>query len=146
MDMFAIEQTWDSLAGRRVIFVERFYSRLFESYPEYRKLFPESMNPQKEKMVEMISSIARFADHIDLIRVYLLNIGAAHRHIGISGEHIENFKEVFLDSLAETCGESWGPKHETAWRAVFDDVIIPIFEEGLSTDGQTPKPKKNSVP
>lgn len=132
MDMNAIQQTWDSLAGRRIVFVDAFYSRLFEEYPEYRKLFPESMTPQKEKMVEMISSVARFADHIDLIRTYLLEVGAAHHRTGIAAGDIRNFTEVFLDSLAEACGESWESRHEKAWREAFEDVIVPIFDEGLT--------------
>jgi len=133
MDVIAIQQTWDALAGRRSLLVDNFYSRLFELYPEYQKLFPESMTPQKDRMVETIGSVARFANHIDLIRAYVLDIGAAHRRIGISTQHVENFKEVLLNSLAVTCGESWEPRHEKAWREAFEDVIIPSFEEGLMT-------------
>ena len=132
MDIPAVRQTWNSLAGRRLEFIDIFYTRLFERYPQYRELFPDSMNMQKEKMVEMLSSVARFADHIDLVRTYLLEVGAAHHRTGITTTDIENFTDVFLDSLAETCGESWQPHQEAAWRQVFDDVIIPIFEEGLS--------------
>lgn len=132
MDTSAIQQTWNSLAGRRLEFVDIFYTRLFGRYPEYRELFPDSMNRQKEKMVEMLSSVARFADHIDLVRSYLLEVGAAHHRTGITSTDIRNFTEVFLDALATTCAGSWEPHHEKAWREVFDDVVIPIFEEGLT--------------
>jgi len=130
-DMTAIQETWDALAGRRIVLVDTFYSRLFDRNPEYRGLFPESMTPQKEKMVEMISSVARFIDQVDLIRPYLVNVGAAHRGTGITAGDIENFKEVFIDTLAFTCSERWESRHEKAWREVFDEVIVPIFSEGL---------------
>ncbi len=133
MDLSAVRKTWNSLAGRRLEFIDTFYTRLFERYPEYQKLFPpDSMGMQKEKMVEMLSSVARFADNIGLVRTYLLEVGAAHQRMGISSQDIRNFTEVFLDSLAATCGESWQSHQEVAWREVFDEVIIPTFEEGLS--------------
>lgn len=133
MDIRAIQQTWDELAGQRVMFIDTFYEHLFEKHPEYRALFPSLMMQQRERMVEMISSVARFADHIDLIRNYLLTVGAAHRRTGITRRHVENFKEAFVETLAAICEEIWEPRHEKAWRAVFDDVVIPIFEEGLET-------------
>ncbi len=143
IDMTPIQETWDALAGRRITLVDSFYSRLFDRHPEYRELFPETMTPQKEKMVEMISSVARFIDQVDLIRPYLVNIGAAHRGTGITAGDIENFKEVFIDTLAWTCSETWEPRHEKAWREVFDEVILPAFDEGLEGSGEFLEDRKS---
>ena len=143
IDMTPIRETWDALEGRRITLIDTFYSRLFDRHPEYRELFPESMTPQKEKMVEMISSVARFIDQVDLIRPYLANVGAAHRGTGITARDIENFKEVFIDTLARTCSETWEPRHEKAWREVFDEVIVPVFDEGLEGNTETDESREN---
>ena len=137
------DRTWDALAGRHIVLVDTFYSRLFDRHPEYRKLFPEFMTPQKEKMVEMINSVARFIDQVDLIRPYLVNVGAAHRDTGITAEDVENFKEAFIDTLAWTCSETWQPRHEKTWRDVFDEVIVPVFHEGLKGGDESVQDPEN---
>ncbi len=131
MDTTSIKQVWVAMAGQRVPLVEAFYSRLFERHPQYRKLFPQTLAPQTEKMVEMFSSVAGFADQTDLVRPYLLRVGQAHRRLGITVADVENFKESFLETLAEMYPGSWEPRHESAWRKAFDEVILPLFNQGL---------------
>lgn len=126
------EKIWDALAGRRIELVRTFYERLFERYPEYRTLFPESMDQQMEKMVEILSAIVRFSDHIDLIRPYLLNAARAHKSLGIDAEDLRKFTDVLIEAVGEACPERWSEESAQAWRQSLDDVVIPIFEEGLS--------------
>ncbi len=131
MDIEHIRATWGELAGRRIEFVNAFYKRLFERYPDYRQLFPQQLDPQLEKMTEMISTLALHSDHVDLIEPYLENVGFAHRESGIRSNDVENFVATFIDTLGEVCAEQWTPARAQAWRNVFSDVVIPLFEEGL---------------
>lgn len=124
-------EVWDRLAGGRVELVAAFYDRLFEEYPEYRALFPENMDHQMEKMVEMVGAVVRFADNIDLIRAYLLQVGMAHRGFHVHEKDLHNFKRVFIETVAEGCKDFWRDEHDQAFRHAFDDVIIPIMDEGL---------------
>lgn len=126
-----IEETWDSLAGRRREFVESFYEHLFDKHPEYRSLFPDSLDHQMEKMVEMLSAVARFSDHIDLIRPYLLRIAESHKNFGIQAQDIANFRSAMMEALAEESGADWNQARSDAFAAAFDNTIIPLFEEGL---------------
>ena len=143
MDITAIQEIWGAVAGRQMMIVDTFYSRLLDRHPEYRKLFPESMTPQKEKMVHLISSVTRFIDQVDLIRPYLVEVGAAHGDTGISASDVENFKEIFIDTLASTCSGTWEPRHEKAWREVFDEIIIPIFVKGLGGSAESFEDREN---
>ena len=133
MDMQLIKQDWEALAGKRMQFTHGFYERLFARNARYRDLFPEGMDAQMEKMVEMFSSIARFADHTDLIRPYLVSVGYAHRRLGIGAADVENFKEAFIETLAHLREGAWNETHEKAWHEVFDDMVVPMFDEGLET-------------
>jgi len=132
MDTRLISDTWDTLAGRRVEFTDNFYRSLFARDPRYRAMFPESMDAQRERMVEMWSSVARYADHIDLVRPYLLRVGFAHRPLGLSADDLHNFEEAFMEALAEVFEGSWDAEHEQAWREAFDDVVLPMIEEGMA--------------
>ena len=133
MEMKLIQRDWEALAGKRMQFTHGFYERLFERHPQYRHLFPEAMDSQMEKMVEMFSSVTRFADHTDLVRPYLTSVGYTHRRLGIHAQDVENFKQAFVDTLAHLCAEWWDDTHARAWHAAFDDTIVPLFDEGLET-------------
>ena len=132
MTTASTEEIWDALAGRRVELVRGFYDRLFERYPRYRALFPQSMDQQMEKMVEILSAVIRFSAHIDLIRPYLLHAARAHRALGIDTEDLRNFTDVLVEAVGEACPERWTEENAQAWHRALDDVVIPIFEEGLA--------------
>jgi hemoglobin-like flavoprotein len=136
MDMDLIRNDWNALAGRRTAFTQRFYERLFERHPHYREMFPESMDAQTERMVEMLSGVVRFADHANLVRPYLEEVGHAHRRTGIGHEDVQNFTDTFIETLGEICDDAWDARHADAWRLAFDDLIVPLFEEGLKNTRQ----------
>ena len=131
MNTALVRRDWEALAGRRAEFTKNFYDAFFDAFPEYRKLFPAAMDAQMERMVEMFSNLARFAEHTDLIQPYLLQIGFAHRRFGLHAEDAENFKNVFIATLADALEGSWSAEHEAAWRSAFDDILLPMFDEGL---------------
>lgn len=132
MNIEIIKQDWEKLAGRRHRFSADFYRRLFERHPRFRPLFPDDVGPQGERMVEMLSHVTRFADHIDLIRPYLVSVGFAHRRLNISEKDVEDFVETLLDTLSDACG-GFDQNHTQAWREVLDDIIAPLFDDGLET-------------
>ena len=131
MNTEIIKTSWNALAGRRLEFIEAFYHRLFERYPRYRELFPEKMDAQHERMIEMIGALAQFADHIPPLEPYLSNVGFQHRRTGIHADDVENFKQTFLETLAEFPMEIDPDARQRAWQEAFDEVIIPLFDQGL---------------
>lgn len=127
-----IKEVWDLLAGRRRQFVESFYANLFHQFPDYEQYFPEHMDAQMERMMDLIGSVAFLSDQINLIRPYLLQVGAAHKDIlRLEMEDLCNFRDVFIETAADVCSESWQDRHALAFQAAFDDTIIPIIYEGL---------------
>lgn len=133
MDMTAIKTDWAHLAGKRMQFAHAFYENLFQRRPEFRKLFPDSMDTQMEHMIEMFSGISRFADHTELVRPYLNDVGFAHRRLGIHAADLDDFKQAFIETLAQHCAPGWNQDHADAWDEAFDSVVLPLFEEGLET-------------
>ncbi len=131
MNTEIIKTSWNALAGRRLEFIEAFYDRLFERYPRYRELFPEKMGAQHERMIEMIGALAQFADHIPPLEPYLSNVGFQHRRTGIRADDVENFKRTFLETLAGFPMEIDPDARQRAWQEAFDEVIIPLFDQGL---------------
>lgn len=131
MDTEIIKASWDGMAGRRLEFVQAFYDQLFERHPHYREMFPESMHAQLERMIEMMGTLAQFADRLPLLQPYLENVGFQHRHTGIHAADVENFKETFVDTLSAFSSDGDAEAQRRAWLDAFDEVIVPLFDEGL---------------
>lgn len=131
MNKQVIEELWDSLAGERVQLINSFYGKLFDRHPQYRQMFPEQMDHQKDKMVEMLSAVARFSDHIDLIRPYMKRIAEVHRSLGLHPRDLRNFQTVLIETLEEQSGPRWRPEHGDAFMEAFDQTILPLFEDGM---------------
>ena len=136
MDMRMLRDDWEALAGRRQAFIDRFYQRLFAEYPRYREMFPDDLGPQRERMIEMLCSVVRFADHADILRPYLVNVGHAHRRLGIDSADVENFTDTFIDTMGELCAPDWDERHVANWRLAFDELVVPLFDEGLEFHAQ----------
>ncbi len=51
-------------------------------------------------MVEMISAVTRFSDHIDLVRPYLLRVSRAHQPYQLGRQDLNDFKRAFIDTIA----------------------------------------------
>lgn len=127
-----IKEVWVLLAGRQKQFVEAFYGNLFHQFPDYEQYFPEHMDTQMERMVELIGAIAHISNQINLIRPYLLQVGAAHKDLALlKHEDLCNFRDVFIATAAIVCAENWEERHTLAFQAAFDETIIPIIYEGL---------------
>ena len=129
-----MKDIWDLLAGRRRQFIETFYANLFSQFPDYEQYFPENMDAQMERMLDLISSVILISDRIPLIRPYLMQVGAAHKDIvTLKKKDLCNFRDVFIETAAITCGDSWEERHAIAFHKVFDDTIIPIIYDGLKS-------------
>ena len=54
-------------------FVEAFYQRFFERFPDYRPLFPLELNPRHlEKMVQTMALVANLSDERSSIAPHML--------------------------------------------------------------------------
>jgi len=114
--------------------VQTLYERLFEQYPNYKSLFPESMNRQMEKIVKTIALVARM-DAPEIVHSRLLKLGYKHRQFNLKREDFLNFKQLFLEVLGEYCNEYcpelWNDGCVQAWHKAFDEQIIPYLTQGL---------------
>ena len=139
MDTQSLNEVWLELTDHRPQLIEAFYTRLFERHPEYRELFPDPSGAPTDQMVDMFSGVAGFSQYTGLLRPHLRRTGVAHRRFGITQGDVKNFMETFLSVLAEIYPGTWEPRHESAWREAFEEVIIPCFSAGLADDGPGPR-------
>lgn len=128
-----IAETWEALGAAQREFVEAFYQRFFERFPDYRPLFPLELNPRHlEKMVQTMALVANLSEDRSSIAPHMHKVGAAHKAYGLSARDFENFKRTFLELLGERLGKQWSTEAESAWNDAFDAVLVPLMREGLA--------------
>src|SRR3954462_620479 len=64
-----------------------FYSHLFLSHPETRKLFPVSMAHQRDRLVPALGDVVARVDDLDALVPILQQLGRDHRKFGTVAEH-----------------------------------------------------------
>ena len=127
-----IAQSWDSLNPRHIEVIQTFYDRFFERFPNYRAMFPESMDYQMKKMVRTMAMVARLSEDQSIVEPHLTKVGDRHSAYRLSEQDLQNFKDVFIEVLAEECGGQWTEDCRKAWSEAFDQVIIPNMMQGFA--------------
>ncbi len=132
MNTEIIGQSWDKLAGKHQEVVTTFYQRFFQEYPDYKHIFPESLDRQMKKMVETMALVARVSEDTEIAHPHLSKMGEKHTKYQLSKQDLQNFKNVFLQVLGEYCGDDWAGECQQSWTEVFDKHVIPYMMQGLS--------------
>lgn len=78
-----------------------------------------------KKMVRTMAMVARLSDDQPIIEPHLTKVGDRHSAYGLSKQDLQNFKDVFIEVLAEKCGGQWTENCRKAWNEAFERVIIP---------------------
>jgi hemoglobin-like flavoprotein len=131
MNTELIGQSWDKLVDKHQQLVSTFYSRFFEEYPDYKALFPGSMDRHMKKMVDTMAFVARVAEDTEIAHPHLMKLGDKHREYELGKQDLDRFKKVFLNVIGEYCGRDWTSECQDAWTEAFDRHVIPYMMRGL---------------
>ena len=114
----------------------RFYGRLFERYPEYRKLFPEDMTAQADSLITMLESAVISACRPGDMISGLHELGRRHVAYGVvERRDFERVGQCLIETLEEYLGDRITPDIVEAWKAIFSmvaDAILEGVEDALS--------------
>lgn len=130
MNTELIAQTWATIDDH-VAFVEGFYARFFERFPDYRRHFPQPLDARHlDKMVETMALVACLSEDRSTIAPHMHKLGAAHKPYALTPDDLDNFRAVFIEALGERLGPAWSPAAAQAWSSAFEQVLIPLLGEG----------------
>jgi molybdopterin-binding protein len=127
-----IGQSWDQLSDKQQEVIRTFYTRLLETYPKYKPLFPQSiaeMEKLMRKVGRTIALLARVSEDTEVLHPHMLKLGDKHRRLNLKKEDLLNFKTVFIDVLREYCDSDC----VDMWNRAFDDHVIPYMVQGLES-------------
>src|SRR3954451_12431183 len=108
-----------------------FYSHLFLSHPEARKLFPVSMAHQRDRLFRALGDVVHYVDDLDSLVPMLQALGRDHRKFGTVAEHYPAVGASLLATL-QHFDDDWNADLEqdcTAAYTLVAQVMIEAAEE-----------------
>jgi hemoglobin-like flavoprotein len=127
----AILRTWKLAEPITDTVADLFYKRLFEIAPQYRKLFPPDIAPQKRKLIAMLKFVVKSLDWpdeawrenvntADDLMLVVLALGRRHVELyRVPDEAYQPVAEALLWTLDYGLGEAFTPDVKDAWTKVY---------------------------
>ncbi len=111
-----VKQSWSILQKiDPVIVADVFYTKLFHDKPPLRKMFPEKMEDQYKKLIDMISVIIGRLDRLDELTQDIEDMAKRHTGYGVKDQHYTLVGNALLWTLAKGLGNDWTDEMKDAW-------------------------------
>jgi hemoglobin-like flavoprotein len=117
-----ITDSFDALWPARRELAEAFYERFFELAPDARDMFPDDMERQQLKLMDMIAAIVGALDEREIFQSVIIHTGRQHAHIGVQPSHFVAFGDALISGLENRFGTAFTPDLKEAWLALYDTV------------------------
>src|SRR4051794_7934505 len=114
-----------------------FYSHLFLSHPETRRMFPVSMAHQRDRLFQALGQVVANVDDLDALVPILQQLGRDHRKFGTAAEHYPAVGASLLATL-QHFDDEWNPQLAQDWTAAYQLVAQVMIEAALAAADQPP--------
>lgn len=128
-----VQTTWEQVVPIGDQAATLFYGRLFEQHPEVRPLFPEEMDEQGKKLIQMITTVVRSLDRLDRVVPAIQALGERHGGYGVVDEHYDAVAGALLWTLAQGLGDAWTPEAEAAWVEAYTTLATTMKDAAAAT-------------
>ena len=115
-----------------------FYKRLFELAPYLRPMFPDAIENQSKKLMDVLTSALSMLDRPEDLRVALEQLGARHVDYGVKREHYEIVGAALLDMLASVLGRDFTPGLREAWTALYGTIATTMQSGAARVEAERP--------
>ena len=137
-----IQESFETVATRKLEFASAFYANLFASYPQLKPLFKDvEIEKQGKKLHAALVLLVENLRQEDELKRILIPLGKKHTGYGALPEHYPMIGENILLTLASFNKGQWTPEHEMAWGNTIDQVTgIMLSASGATSPGGTRAP------
>lgn len=123
IDIELIKKSWiDVRKIKPEILGDVFYTKLFYDHPELRKMFPQEMDEQNKKLIDMLNVIIERLEDLDEIKGEIVAVAKRHVDYGVKPEHYNMVGKALLWTLQKGLGKDWTEELKTAWLNCYDEL------------------------
>lgn len=119
-EMNLIKKSWGKLRYiDPVVIGDAFYSKLFFDRPALRRMFPQEMDAQYKKLMDMLNTIVMRIDKLDELSEEIIAMAKRHEGYGVKPEHYQPVGEALIWTLKTGLGSEWNEELKNAWVKCF---------------------------
>ena len=123
-----VQRSFDAIWPVRRKLADAFYSKFFELAPDARRLFPDDMERQQLKLMDMIAAIVGALDQRELFQSLITHTGRQHAQFGVRPAYYSAFGEALIWGLEEQFGDAFTPALKEAWQTLYSAVQSKMME------------------
>jgi hemoglobin-like flavoprotein len=123
-----IRASFELLAPRGAEIVDAFYTKLFQTAPSVRALFPSDLRAQKQHLLAALALVVKHADNLPSLAAPLHEMGARHLRYGAQEAHYGVVRDTLLATLAEFAGAKWTAELNADWTGALNAVASVMLE------------------
>lgn len=129
-----IKKTWNHFRGINPKLIgDIFYSKLFFENPSLRKMFPDKMDAQYQKLIDMMSTIVARLDNLDTLNNEIAAMAQRHEQYGVKPAHYKLVGKALLWTLKHGLGNDWTKETEEAWTKCYT-ALAHTMKKGMKQD------------
>jgi hemoglobin-like flavoprotein len=99
-----VRRSFDAISPVRRKLANLSYSQFFELAPDARRLFPDDLERQHLKLMDMIAAIVGALEQRELFQSLIKHTGRQHAQFGVQLPHYDAFRDASISSLSEQFG------------------------------------------
>lgn len=126
-----VKDTWAKIKPIQEQVAQKFYTRLFEQYPEVKPYFKGDMKEQGRKLMAMLNTAVNGLDNLPELVQPLRDMGARHVQYGVRDEDYDKVAAALLWTLQQGLGTAFTPKVEAAWTETYT-VVAETMKAGAA--------------
>jgi NAD(P)H-flavin reductase/hemoglobin-like flavoprotein len=115
-----------------------FYSHLFLSHPEVRRMFPPSMAAQRDRLVNALGAVVANVDNLGAAIPFLQGLGRDHRKFDVSPAHYPAVGASLLATLEHFLGPDWTAQAAESWTEAYGIVSQVMIDAATEAAESTP--------
>ncbi|MEU8551597.1 globin domain-containing protein [Streptomyces roseoverticillatus] len=144
----APQQPYDGAADQRLItdhlelvtpfedLIAHLYDAMFAHWPFLRRLFPESMEFQRQHLDAAFRYLIENLHDPDAVAATFTRLGRDHRKLGVRPAHYRAFEASLREALRRTAGPRWSEDAERAWVRMLRFAVAAMVEGAEAALGE----------
>ena len=114
-----VQTSFAKVAPIAGVAADLFYDRLFEMAPDVRRLFPNDLAEQKNKLMTMLGAAVAGLSKPEALLPVVRALGARHAGYGVAARHFAPVGAALIWTLEKGLGEAFTPDMKAAWVEVY---------------------------
>jgi len=136
-DQTLLEASLGVVAPMAAHIVPHFYALLFSDHPYLRRMFPEDMTEQNERLLNALLALVQGVDDPEHLVRQLEQLGRDHRKFGVRQVHYAAVGKALIATLIHFAGPAWTDAIQQAWLDRYT-FAVNLMTASAEADDQPP--------